>query len=160
MAIRRFRPGLFGRLAKDCRGTSAVEFALCTPFFIFGGIAVYDTAHALADKMSIGTLLRAGAQTAMTDAGPTAVEQAMRASTPANFQFPDKPRDGAHDELTLAADRFCACPDTPDTPAICTATCAGNAVPSVRYRLDASMTYTGIILPTFSLSDRLSVTVR
>src|SRR5687767_14496661 len=66
-------------------GASAVEFALCAPFCTCAGIILADTGLAVHERMSLDHVLRAGAQTAMSDPGEEKVETVLESTASKHF---------------------------------------------------------------------------
>ena len=134
-------------------GVSAVEFALFAPVLFFAVAAMLDIGLAAYERMTMDRLLRGGAQAAMADPGQAQVEAVIRASAEDDFA-PDS-------EFNLDVDRYCACPANIDTPlGSCTSLCTGNVPPHIFYRMEASRSYPGIILPEIDLHTEAKVQIR
>lgn len=156
--------GAFGRTAslfmRDEKGVSAVEFALLGPMLIFGLLAMVDLGLALTERMTIGHILRAGAQGALEDIGIARVDDVMRATAAANMAVATV--GGKGDDTTLALDvrRICSCAAQPSVAVACSTTCAGLSPTQIFYVLTANKTYSGLFLPRLSQGQVLQVQVR
>ncbi|WEX75052.1 AAA family ATPase [Sinorhizobium numidicum] len=142
-------------------GVSAVEFALIAPVLALSLVAMADVGLAIYERMTIDHVLRAGAQAAMADPGPTQIDKVLQ-STLAQSARPAN--------VTLApVTRYCACPENadvkPDAAPTCgTTPCASAAPQLVYYRLAAVKSYQPMslpeVLPAFQLSSAIQVQVR
>lgn len=132
-------------------GVSSVEFAMFAPMLVFSLLATVDLAFGMTERMKVGHLLRAGAQSAMLDPGEAMVEEAMLVAAG---------DDAASADLTFEAARFCACPEALDTAVTCDTTCTGSKPTFTYYRLTAERPYTGNFLPTLQFSRAIQVQVR
>lgn len=138
-------------------GVSAVEFALIAPVLAIALVTMADVGLALNDRMAMDQFLRAGAQAALSDPGEAAVGKILQSAAAQPAGSPS----------TLVIDppkRFCACPENaavdPSSAPACSATCAGSAPPYVYYRMSASTTYAGMIVPSIPLRSTLQVQIR
>lgn len=129
-----------------------MEFAIFAPFLFFAVVAALDLGLAASERMTMDRLLRGGAQAAMSDPGANAVREVIAASAEDDFA------PGA--EFALDVDRYCACPQDIDTPAACTALCSGNVAPGIFYRMVATRSYPGLILPEMNLRAEAKVQIR
>jgi Flp pilus assembly protein TadG len=149
------------RLALWCRdqaGVSAVEFALFAPILFFGLVATVDIGLALYQRMTVDHVLRAGAQSAMADQGKDAVLKVLQTTAAKNFTVATQTADP--EALSLSVDRYCACPENTGLAIACSTTCSGSAPTNIYYRLSATKTYSGIILPQMNFGPSLQVQVR
>lgn len=145
-------------LRQSERGVSAIEFALVAPVFAIALVLMVDVGLALYERMAIDHVLRSGAQAAMADPGAADVLKIMQSTESANV-------DPGRAAVTLDPPaRFCACPENagvdPGSAPACTAVCTSSAPPYVYYRMSASATYDGLLLPEIPLSSSVQVQVR
>ncbi|MEM7424357.1 MAG: TadE/TadG family type IV pilus assembly protein [Pseudomonadota bacterium] len=152
--LRRFTRSL-RRTARDERGVSAVEFSLVAPLLVFGTIMTVDAGLAIYDKMMIGQVLRSGAQTAIAAQSQTEVRAILEATASDNFTVAAGPPTG--DELSIGVSGYCVCPSDTSVQVACTASCTGGSSPLEFYQLSATKTYTGILLPAFTLDGTMDV---
>lgn len=124
---------LFG--AED--GVSAVEFALFAPFLFFAAVGMIDIGLAVNERMIMDRLLRGGAHSAMQDPGADHVRTVIEASADASFQ--------PGSDFTLTVERECVCSLTDN---------------STYYRMVATRTYPGLILPDIGLEATAEVQIR
>jgi pilus assembly protein CpaE len=129
-------------------GLSAVEFALLAPTFIFGLLMTADVGLAVSQRMSMDHTLRAGAQFAMADPGADKVLAALQA-TASNSP-----------SMTLAAERYCVCPNDLTAKVSCSTICPGTVPTRAYYTLSASRTYAGMFLPSIKFTPEIQVQVR
>lgn len=146
------------RLIGGREGVSAVEFGLFAPILFFALIATADLGLALNERMAIDHILRAGAQTAMTDPGEQRVLDVMTATAAPNFPPPADP--AVEPDLTMSVVRYYACPETPETAVPASTTCAGSAPTFRFYRIGGSKTYQGWIIPDLDFGPSIQVQVR
>lgn len=149
-----------GSFAGDDAGVSAVEFALLAPMLVFALLATVDLGLALTERMTIGHILRAGAQGATEDVGITSVDRILRTTAAKNMTVAAAGTTGDDSSLALTVSRICSCPDQPSVAVACSATCTGSAPTQIFYALSGQKTYAGLILPRFSQSGSLQVQVR
>jgi pilus assembly protein CpaE len=147
--------GLLARLRRCTRGVSAVEFAIVSPLLVLGAFGVADTGTAIYERMMINQVLRAGAQPALQGANETVVRTVLEAAARENFTVADG--DATGDELELDIQTSCACLGAAVAEASCGATCDSGQPAFRLYRLTASKTYQGILLPEFTLAGALEV---
>ena len=145
------------RRAED--GTSAVEFALFAPVLVFSLLAAVDIGLAEYERMTIDHSLRAAAQSAMTDPGANAVLKVLETTASKNFTLSDGPT-ASPGALTVAVNRFCACPNNPSVAVACSTTCTESAPTFIYYRLLGTKIHNAMILPAMTLSPSLQVQVR
>jgi pilus assembly protein CpaE len=67
-------------------GASAVEFALFAPVLCLALLTTIDLGTALSQRMSLGHVLRSGAQVAMEDPGTAKVERVLESTAKRNFR--------------------------------------------------------------------------
>ena len=141
-------------------GTSALEVALIAPVLVFGLIGMADVGLAVNERMIIDQALRAGAQSAMEDSGPEAVERVLRATAEMNFTLaaPSSPATSA--ELALGVTRFCACRAAPDTAVNCSTTCTAQSPTQIYYRLTAAKIHDNLLLPATRIAAQLLIESR
>lgn len=149
-----------GSFARDDAGVSAVEFALLAPMLVFALLATVDMGLALTERMTIGHILRAGAQGATEDVGITSVDRILRTTATKNMPVAAAGTTGDDSSLALTVSRICSCPGQPSVAVACSATCTGSAPTQIFYALSGQKTYAGLILPRFSQSRSLQVQVR
>ncbi|MBC7477916.1 MAG: pilus assembly protein [Pseudorhodobacter sp.] len=145
-----------------CRddGIAAVEFALLAPMLIFSVMATVDLGLAISERLTIGHILRAGAQSVTEGAGIARIDLVLRTIAAKNMTVAVAGAAGTDRSLSLAVRQICACAAQPSTAVACATTCAQNAPTQVFYILTGSKTYAGLILPRFAQSKSLEVQVR
>ncbi len=148
------------RLTRDQDGVSAIEFALLTPFLIFATMATADLGLALSERMTIGHILRAGAQTATSYSSIATVDRVLRTTASKNMQVATGVSPGDDTQLSVKVDIRCTCATQPSVSVVCSTTCAGSNPTQVFYVMSASKTYSGLILPQFSQSKTIQVQLR
>jgi pilus assembly protein CpaE len=145
-------------------GASAVEFALFAPVLCLALLTTIDLGTALSQRMSLGHVLRSGAQVAMEDPGTAKVERVLESTAKRNFQTESAdPTDNTFvigDTIELAATRFCTCPEAPETVVACSTTCNGTLPTFIFYKLEGSKTFAGVLLRNLSLGTSTQVQVR
>jgi pilus assembly protein CpaE len=161
------RGGSFGRsrarkLLRREDGASAVEFAICAPVFIFACIMMADIGFAIHERMTLDHVLRAGAQTAMSDPGETEVVAVLESTASKHFTVTsgDEETDIVSNAVTVGASRYCACPESRSVAVGCSTVCTGPVPTFTFYGMSAAKGYEGMILPPISFSARLDVQVR
>jgi pilus assembly protein CpaE len=145
---------------RDDEGVSAVEFALLAPMLIFALLAMTDLGLAISERMTIGHVLRAGAQGAAGDVGVADIDLILRTTAAKNMTLASAGSSGNDTSLALQVSRICTCAPNPSVVVVCSATCAGNTPTQVFYALSGQKTYAGLVLPRFSQSKALQVQVR
>lgn len=128
------------------RGASAIEFALLVPVLVLALLGTVDVGRALTEQMALGSLLRTGAQTAMTGGDLSRIEQVLHAAK--------------DDSIALDVARICACPENVGTAVGCATTCSGPAPTAIYYHINAKKTFLGLFIPNIPLSRSLQVQVR
>lgn len=145
----------------DCeRGVSAVEFALFAPILGFVLLASIDLGLAVSERMAIDHVLRSGAQSAITDPGEAATLDVMSTTAQANFTLADEESASGSESLTLSATRYCACPEDAGYAVACSTVCMGSEPTFIYYRMTASKTYAGWIVPVFDFDRAVQVQIR
>jgi pilus assembly protein CpaE len=148
-------------LRRDQRGVSAVEFALVAPVLFLGLLSTVDIGLAVTERMSLDHVLRAAAQSAMSDQGQDNVRKALEGIASRNFTVASPTADNvAGDAVTLSVERFCACAENLSARVECSATCAGSAPTLAYYRMTARKAHDGMVLPRMNLEVALQVQVR
>ncbi|WP_071795164.1 TadE/TadG family type IV pilus assembly protein [Natronohydrobacter thiooxidans] len=142
----------------DDRGVSAVEFALIAPMLTFALLAMVDIGLAISERMTIGHVLRAGAQGAAEDIGESAVDQVLRTTAEKTMKVAAISEDDT--ALALNVTVLHACPEAPSTPVERGTTCDGDTPTGIFYVLSATKTYDALFLPRFSQTRELWVQVR
>ena len=140
-------------------GVSAVEFSLIAPTLVFAVFATVDLGLGFSDRMNIEHVLRAGAQSAVTDPGDAAVLTVMSGAATTNFSLAGS-ADPGPTPLTLSSVRFCACPESPNTAVSCLTVCAGSEPTFIFYRLSAQKAYTPWLLPSVAFDSSIRVQIR
>lgn len=143
---------------RDERAVSAIEFALVAPMLTLALLAMVDIGLAISERMTIGHVLRAGAQGAAEDIGVSAVDQILRMTAEKNMVV--APTSASDATLELDVRLFHACPEDPSTPVGQNTTCDGATPTHIFYVLSGTKTYTGLFMPSFSQSRELWVQVR
>lgn len=128
-------------------GISAVEFALVAPILFFSLLATADLGLALHQRMGIDHVLRAGAQSAMTDPGRHSVAELINSIAADSYTVSERCDDTVAETLDLCVDRYFACAEAPDVKIQPSTFCAGNRAPNIYYQLTGRMRYEGIFLP-------------
>jgi pilus assembly protein CpaE len=157
-----FGRGKVRKLLRREDGASAVEFAICAPVFIFACIMMADIGFAIHERMSLDHVLRAGAQTAMSDPGEAEVEAVLESTASQHFTVTsgDEETDIVSNAVTVDASRYCACPDDRSVLVACSTVCTGPVPTFTFYGMSAAKDYEGMILPPISFGARLDVQVR
>lgn len=148
-------------------GISAVEFTLLAPVLVVGAFSTADAGMAIYEKMMIGQALRAGAQLAMAGAEKDDVLDVLRQVASENFTLagsaeaaPGGAASGGmaaeSKSLAVSVSRYCACPGTTFVQVGCGGIC-DTGLPARFYRLTATKTFDGVILPAFSLDGTIDV---
>jgi pilus assembly protein CpaE len=136
-------------------GVSAVEFAILSPLLVLGAFGMADTGMAVYERMMINQVLRAGAQPALQGANETVVRTVLEQTAAENFTVAEGEATG--DELALDVETSCACPGDAVPGAGCATVCESGSAAFRFYRLSASKTFQGVMLPAFTLSGSLEV---
>lgn len=147
-------------LLRNQDGVSALEFALFAPFLIFTIMASADVGMAVSERMTIGHILRSGAQVATSSTSVATVDQILRTTAVKNMQVAAAGVSGDDLQLSLNVDRRCTCPSQPAVSVECSATCENNDPTQVFYLMSAEKTYSGLILPRFSQARTIQVQLR
>lgn len=140
------------RMGED--GVSAVEFGLIAPILFVSLLAMVDVGLAIAERMSIDSVLRAGAQEAMDDPGETEVQAALDAIAAQNFAADAMP--------VFHVEPLCDCPADPGVYLDCsvpTDCLPGPTATSRYYHLEGVKTYEGIFM-SIDLGPSVQVQVR
>jgi pilus assembly protein CpaE len=147
---------VLGRLLRCTAGVSAVEFALVAPVLVIGAFSTADAGMAVHERMMIGQALRAGAQLAMAGASETDIREALQSVAAENFTVA---WDGtpADDTLVLEVASYCICPGETIQQVDCATSCDSGASATRVYRLSASKTFQGVMLPDFPVSAAVAV---
>lgn len=147
---------LVRRLLGCAAGVSAVEFALLAPVLIVGAFSTADAGMAIYEKMMIGQALRAAAQRVMSGADEDDVRAVLQEVASQNFAIAGDggAQDGA---LSIGVNRYCACSGETFVQVGCTAICDSGLSATRFYRLTASKTFDGVMLPDFDLSGSVAV---
>ena len=141
-------------------GISAVEFALLAPLLVFSILATVDLGLAISERMTIGHILRAGAQSATENVGNARVNLVMRTTAAKNMTVADAGAAGTDTSIALSVRQICACAALPSVAVACSTTCTPTAPTQIYYILSGTKTYAGLILPRFSQARTLEVQVR
>jgi hypothetical protein len=151
---------LLGRCRASEDGVSAVEFGLMAPFLLFFPLlAMIDVGMAISERMTIDSVLRAGAHEAMNDPGEEKVLEVLYAMSAKNFPLSDGVApDGLNAPKFTVVHPVCDCPEQQNVS--CDATCDGDVSTSIFYRLTGEKTFTGNFLPAIDLGPSVRVQVR
>ncbi len=141
-------------------GVSALEFALLAPMLVVAVLAMVDLGLASSERMTIGHILRAGAQSATEDAGIANVDLVLRTTAAKNMTVVATGTTGTDTSLALSVRRMCACAAQPSVEVACSTTCAQSAPTQIYYILSGNKTYSGLLLPRIVQSKTLEVQVR
>ena len=149
-----------GRLRRDRRGSSAVEFAVGAPVLLIGLIIVTDVGLAVSDRMNLDQSVRAGAEFAMNNVeDEDTLEEMVKSAATGAYGTARGDVDSTRIP-TVDVTRSCECPDAPGTAVTCTVLCAGDVPPSIYYDFLASKAYQGIFIPDFTMETAMTVQVR
>lgn len=147
---------LLRRVLRCQVGVSAVEFSLLAPVMTVGAISTVDAGMAVYDKMMMTQVLRSGAQSAIGSSSVAEVQTILEATAGDNFTVAQGGT-AAPGELLLGVNQYCVCPEAMTTPVACTATCTGGVTPNQFYDLTATLDFSGVMLPAFTLSGEMTV---
>jgi len=147
-------------LFHDEGGLSALEFALIAPVFVISFLTAMDLGLAAHQRMTMDHILRAGAQSAMSDPSVTNVLNILNIAAAQNFTVDGSSPSSGKPLLTLAVNRYCACPDTMLPTNNCSIICEVPKPALAFYSLRAERVYDGIFVPPFTLAPKLEVQVR
>ena len=147
--------GVFARLLRCVAGVSAVEFAIISPVLVLGTFGMVDTGMAIYQRMMMNQVLRAGAQPALQGANESVVRTVLEETAAENFTVAEGEATG--DELELDVQTSCACPGDAVAGVGCGTVCQSGTTALRFYRLTASKTFQGVLLPEFALSGSLEV---
>jgi pilus assembly protein CpaE len=144
-------------------GISSVEFALLAPVLCLILLTTVDLGSALTERLGMSQVLRSGAQVAMEDPGEEEVTDLMQSAASGNFHTEaEAETDPAlvSQMLELEVERFCACPDEPETAVTCSTVCTGTVPTFIYYRMSAEKDFSGVLLRGLPLSTAAQVQVR
>ncbi|MGR3593970.1 MAG: TadE/TadG family type IV pilus assembly protein [Limimaricola soesokkakensis] len=141
-------------------GVSAIEFALLAPVLVVALLGTVDLGLALNERMAIDHVLRAGAQSATAGNDLATIDRVLRNTAKQNFTLAEPDTAGNDTALALTISRLCTCPEQPKMAVTCSATCTGSAPTQIFYAFAGKKTYSGNLLPRFTLSSALRVQVR
>ena len=154
----------FRRLPRGEEGASSVEFALVAPVLCMILLATVDLGSALGERLAMGQVLRSGVQVAMEDPGEADVRDLMASTASGNFETATESDatdpSVVNDPLTLSVDRFCACPDAPETALECSTVCSGTVPTFIYYEMSAAKNFSGVLLRSVPLRATAQVQVR
>lgn len=140
---------------RDRRGISAVEFSLISPILVLATFGTVDAGMAVYEEMMISNTLRSGAHLAISASDEAQVLAVLQAVAAENFTVASgTPASG---ELSAAVTSYCVCPSDGSALVACTSTCTGGSSAQQFYALSASKEFTGILLPSFTLSGEIDV---
>jgi pilus assembly protein CpaE len=146
---------------RDEGGLSATEFALLAPVLVFSLLAMVDIGLAVYERMTIDAVLRAGAQSAMADPGKDQVLKVLQTSAAKHFTLSGSSAVTAgRESLTLTAERYCSCRESPDLVVPCSSVCASSLTTFTFYRLTGSKQFGSIVLQQIALNSTVQVQVR
>jgi Flp pilus assembly protein TadG len=152
------RNGL-GAWCRGEEGVSAVEFAFFAPVLFFLLIATVDIGLAAYERMTIDQALRAGAQSAMANQDEDTILHVLEMTAAKNFTVSTDTASAGDDVLIVSVDRLCTCPAS-STVVTCSTICSGTVPTFVYYRLSATKTYKGMVLPAINFSPSVLVQIR
>ncbi len=156
----RFRARLTALLRHE-GGVSAIEFALFAPFLAVGFLSMVDLGFAIRQRMNMDHVLRAGAQSAMTDpADINAIKRVLAVTAAETFTVGTTTPINGKPVLAIDAKRYCVCPADPGAEVACSTICTGSVPTRAYYSLKASGAYSGIFLPKINFSPAVQVQVR
>ncbi|MCC5986487.1 MAG: pilus assembly protein [Pararhodobacter sp.] len=139
-----------GRFLADQQGVSAIEFSLFAAIFLPILLIATDIGFAMHQRMIMDGVLRIGAQEGLRfgpedalDHRATGIAAALQAAADANAT------NRMENLAVTVAGPFCYCPQSPDSEAQCTESCAEGA-PRPFFRLGAEMPYRSLFLGELS----------
>lgn len=132
-------------------GTASVEFALIAPVVVAAVLSVADIGFAIHERAEMDHALRNGAERAVSDPGVPYVETIVNAVY--------KNGSGGSDVI-FSVNRFCACPEASSVTTSCYELCSEDHPPSVYYKMTATGSYSGFLLPTQTLYRSSTVQTR
>lgn len=138
-------------LLRDRRGAAAVEFALIAPILVFAVLSMADLGFAIHERAEIDQALRNGAELAQSDPGTAAVGALLAEVDPTS---------AFRAATTFGVDRFCACPEAPETEVGCFDDCENERPTEIFYRLTGTRPFSGFFLPDQTLERSSVVQVR
>jgi pilus assembly protein CpaE len=140
-------------------GVSAVEFGLFAPVLFFALVAAADLGLAEYERMTIDHVLRAGAQSAMSDQGEAQVLKVLQNTASKNFSLNSQATPSATG-LYVDANRFCACPESTTVEVACSTTCADSKPTFIYYRMSGAKIRNSLMIPAITMSPSVQVQVR
>ena len=146
-----------GRLRRDGRGTSTVEFALLTPALLFRFLAMLDIGMAAGEQMAMDRALKVASHAAMSDPGESRVMDVLRKSAAKPGAAPDE-----IPPMSVAVSRYCGCP-IPDGDlerTSCDVMCNETTPATALYEIRASKRFDGVLIPAVPLRSTTTVHVR
>lgn len=134
------------RFARDERGVSAVEFALCVPVLLFSLLGVVDLGNVVYQRSDMESALRAGIQYFMNGG-----DNLSKAEEVVNASWTTKPQG-----VSIVAERVCLCGNVEH---VCNELCDDETYPASYNRLRAVAEFEGILMSNEYLAEQ-SVRVR
>jgi pilus assembly protein CpaE len=145
-------------------GASSVEFAILAPILGFLLIGAVDLGSAVSQRISMGHLMRSGAQVAMEDPGAAKVESVLMSTASENFTIARASSDTisvGDDPIKLVVERVCACPDSPEvSEPDCSKVCTGTVPTFIFYKISAAKKFSGVLMRGLPLQADAHVQVR
>ena len=154
--------GSWRRIWHGESGASSVEFAILAPVLCFLLLGAVDLGSAISQRMSMGQVMRSGAQVAMEDPGEDKVQSVLVSTASRNFtvEGEDGNTISAGDPMALNVSRVCACPEAPEVAAVCSTVCPGPSPTLIFYKMSAAKVFSGVLVRRLPLEARAQVQVR
>lgn len=154
------------RLRRDESGVAAVEFAAFAPLLFLTALTAIDLGLAITERMTVDHILRAGADFAMADPGPEAIDSVIYSTAKNNFTHVTTTEPGGDNTKSDSSDtiyippveRFFTCSDDMNSKVADPATCTDDYY--TYYRMRAEKTYQGIFMPDIAFTSSIDVQVR
>lgn len=150
------------RISAAESGAASVEFAILAPILCFLLLGAVDLGTAVSQRISMGHLMRSGAQVAMEDPGVADVKAVLKSTASRNFTVADDLPNTIEvgNPMDLAVSRVCACPDQPDVAESCSKVCAGEVPTVIYYKMSAAKKFSGVLMRDLPLQADAQVQVR
>ncbi len=137
-------------------------FAILAPVLCFLLLGAVDLGSAVSQRISMGHLMRSGAQIAMEDPGEADVRSVLMSTAAKNFTVASGAGNtiSVGDPIDLSVSRVCACPENPDVAASCSKVCTGPVPTLIFYKMSAAKKFSGVLMHGFPLRAQAQVQVR
>ena len=150
------------RIGAADTGASSVEFAILAPILCFLLVGAIDLGSAVSQRISMGHLMRSGAQVAMEDPGEASVKSVLMSTASQNFVVAGASPDTINvgDPISLTVSRVCACPESPEVAESCSKVCTGTVPTFIFYKMSAAKDFSGVLMRGLPLQADAQVQVR